>query len=85
MEAIISPKERAELASLIGIADQYLYQCLRGLRDMEPERAVDAESRTNGRLKRWMLHRRWNRIWPDLVGAIGAPEVPAEESSEKVA
>lgn len=69
----ITSKDRVELADLIGVNEQYLYQCLRGLRDMDPLKAADAEVKSNGRLRRWMLHREWARIWPELAGEDGAP------------
>lgn len=68
MEAI-SAKERQELARQIDVNEQYLYQCLRGLRDMDPLKAAEAEVATNGRLRRQMLNREWARIWPELKAA----------------
>lgn len=63
----LSPEKRRELATLAGINDRYLYQCLTGIRDMEPETAVRVEKVTKGQLTRQMLlPNRWRRVWPEL-------------------
>lgn len=70
----ITPKERAELATLAGINEQYLYQCLSGRRDMGAAEAVRVEQVTGRRLRRWHLRPAdWHQIWPELIGAEGAP------------
>lgn len=80
MEATITAKERVELADLAGVNEQYLYQCLKGLRDMEPLTAANAETATKGRLKRWMLHSKWHLVWPELKDVDGAPD-PIEQKA----
>lgn len=66
-------KERAELAGLAAISDQYLYQCLTGRRDMDATEASRVERATAGRLRRWHLRRDWASTWPELIDAEGAP------------
>lgn len=45
-----------------------------------PESCVALERATEGRVRRWDLRPKdWHRIWPELIGADGAPAVPAEE------
>jgi len=67
---------RVNLARRAGIADAYLYQCLTGRRAMDAAEAVRVEERLAGQLRRWHLRvRDWHRIWPELVGAVGAPAV----------
>lgn len=74
----ITPRDRRELAALVGCNEQYLYQCLTGRNAMQPLDAVRAERRTGGRLRRWHVRTRdWHLIWPELIGADGAPAVPA--------
>lgn len=44
-----------------------------------PEYATAIEQATVGRVMRWDLRPEdWHRIWPELIGAMGAPDVPAE-------
>lgn len=48
-----------------------------------PEIAPLVEAASGGRWKRWdLLPTTWHRIWPELIGAPGAPAVP--EPAEKV-
>ena len=70
----IQPAERAQLASLIGCSEQYLYRCLTGRQDMSPKDAVRAEQLTHWRLTRTLLRPNdyW-LVWPDL---------PAPKASE---
>ena len=43
---------------------------------MRPEEAVRVEQKSNGRIKRWHLRRSdWHLIWPELIGAVGAPTI----------
>jgi len=45
--------------------------------------AVDIERATGGAVRRWQLRPEdWHRIWPELVGAEGAPPVPADQRQE---
>lgn len=64
----LTPDDRKRLAALTGIDEQYLYQCLTGRRDMNPERARWAEDETKGELTRQMLcQKTFAGIWPELV------------------
>lgn len=79
MDNLPTPEERRELAELIGVQPVSLHQFLTGFRQMEPSKAVAAEVATGGRLKRWQLRTKdWHLIWPDLIGAEGAPDIQAE-------
>lgn len=61
-------ERRRQIAEAHGVSDAYLYQCLRGLRDMEPGRALELETKTGGEVTRRMLVQKdWHRIWPDLI------------------
>jgi DNA-binding transcriptional regulator YdaS (Cro superfamily) len=74
------------LAEKIGIKNvAQLRQWQHGYADRFPsaENCVSMEQVTNGKIKRWDLRPHdWFRIWPELIGIEGAPEVPATE--EKV-
>lgn len=72
----LTAQERRRLAELIGCNDRFLYQCLTGRNAMQPADAVRAERLTSGRLRRWHVRPKdWHLIWPELVGAAGAPQV----------
>lgn len=46
-----------------------------------PENCVAIERATEGAVRRWDLRPDdWHRIWPELIGAEGAPEVAAVEA-----
>ena len=77
----MTASERRALAHELGASDQYLYQCLTGRKLMRPEEAVRLEKESDGRLMRWDVRRSdWHRIWPELVGAEGAPRISDTES-----
>lgn len=70
MQNQLSTDDRKRLAAVTGIDEQYLYQCLTGRRDMNPERARRAEVETKGELTRKMLcQKTYAGIWPELVEA----------------
>ena len=71
--------ERAALADRVKVSDAYLYQCLTGRKAMNPEEAVRIERESDRAVMRWDLRRDdWHRIWPELIGQAGAPEVAAQ-------
>lgn len=75
----ITATERRAIADQVGVDEQYLYQCLTGRKDMKTNEAVRVERMTERRLRRWHLRRNdWWQHWPELIGAEGAPEVPAQ-------
>jgi DNA-binding transcriptional regulator YdaS (Cro superfamily) len=64
----LTPDERVELAALLGLNEQFLYQCLTGRNSMSAPEAARAERESGGRLTRRMLRTRdWWLIWPELV------------------
>lgn len=47
-----------------------------------PENCVAIERATGGRVRRWNLRPEdWHRIWPELIGTDGAPEVPQQAAA----
>lgn len=83
MSAVFTPKQRDALAEELGIDPLYLYQLLSGRREMEPKAAVRLEQQSGGRLRRWHLRAKtWHLVWPELIGAEGAPAVPTEEARD---
>lgn len=68
--------DRKALAEQVGVDEQYLYQCLTGRKAMTPAEAVRVERESGHVVRRWHLRRDdWHRIWPELIGGEGAPEV----------
>ncbi|MFC5498150.1 transcriptional regulator [Caenimonas terrae] len=48
-------------------------------RKPSPEYCVSIEKATEGKVMRWELRPDdWHAIWPELIGAKGAPDVPSE-------
>ena len=79
----ITASERRELAELVKVDEQYLYQCLSGRKDMKVHEAVRVERESGLRLRRWHLRRNdWWLNWPELIGAEGSPPVPAEAQAQ---
>lgn len=70
MSKPLTPEDRKRVAAATGIDEQYLYQCLTGRRDMNPERARKAETDSNGEVTRQMLcQKTYAGIWPELAEA----------------
>lgn len=79
----------AQLRERIGIkSDMQVRQWRHGYagRRPSPEYAVAIETATDGAVRRWDTRPTdWHRIWPELIGAVGAPEPPsAPEPAEPV-
>ena len=75
----MTPTDRAALAEKVQVGDAYLYQCLTGRKDMKPEEAVRVERDSGRAVRRWHLRSNdWWKVWPELIGADGAPKVPAD-------
>jgi hypothetical protein len=69
-DPLIDSKLRQEIATQMGLNDQYIYQCLTGRRNMKPIQASTIEKITNGAINRKMVCRtNWQAIWPELVEA----------------
>jgi DNA-binding transcriptional regulator YdaS (Cro superfamily) len=67
----------ATLARQIGVSPVMVSQWAGGVKPTPTERCADIEKATEGAVKRWDLRPDdWHRIWPELIGADGAPAVP---------
>lgn len=72
----------AALAADLKISRVYLSQLVAGQagRVPSPELSVHIERATGRRVARWNLRPSdWHLIWPELIGAEGAPPVPVEQ------
>lgn len=70
-----------EFATRIGVSSVYLSQlsARQDGRVPSPELAVQIERATAQAVRRWDLRPDdWHRIWPELIGADGAPAVPEQ-------
>lgn len=80
--AIKSAGSQAALAALIGVKQQHVWNWLNRGGPVPPEHCAAIQTATKGAVTRWDLRPDdWHRIWPELVGAEGAPAVPAEENA----
>lgn len=69
----------AELAEAVGESPAFISQVATSRRPCPAALAVSIEAASAGAVRRWDLRPDdWHRIWPELVGADGAPPVPAE-------
>ena len=66
----------ARVAEELGVAAAYLSQIANGVRPCPAERVVEIERACSHEVRRWELRPDdWHRIWPELIGAEGAPAV----------
>ena len=74
---------QTEVAAAIGCQPQLVWQWAAGVRPVPLDRCVAIERATDGAVRRWDLRPDdWHQIWPELVGAEGAPDVPATETHD---
>jgi DNA-binding transcriptional regulator YdaS (Cro superfamily) len=66
---------QARIAELLGVDSAQVNQWVRGRRSIPAIRAVKIEHATGGVVRRWTMRKDWADLWPDLVGAPGAPDV----------
>lgn len=70
---------QSRLAAAIGVTPPAIADWRKGVRPVPIERCVQIERVTAGSVRRWDLRPDdWWRIWPELIGAKGAPRVPRE-------
>lgn len=75
-QAITVLGSQQALADALGIKQPTVSEWKNGDRPVPIERCVDIERATGARVRRWDLRPDdWHRIWPELVGQDGAPEV----------
>lgn len=70
----------AAVARSLDIAGAYLSQMASGVRPVRPELVPAIEQATEGAVRRWDLRPDdWHLIWPELIGAEGAPEALGQQ------
>lgn len=76
----------AATAGILGVSVQAVCFWRDGRRRFPVEHCSTIERETAMRIRRWDLRPDdWHRIWPELIGAEGAPAVPAPEPAERAA
>lgn len=75
----LPPDQRRMTAQLVDIDEQYLYQIIRGIKVAAPALArrlhdLDKEFRLQD-----LRPDDWHVIWPELIGAEGAPQLQKAE------
>lgn len=67
------------MAEATGLHAAFLSQIASGARPAPADKCADIELATGHAVRRWDLRPNdWFRIWPELVGTDGAPEVAAD-------
>jgi DNA-binding transcriptional regulator YdaS (Cro superfamily) len=67
-----------QFAAKVGLtSDGPVRQWAKGVTRPHVEFAAAVEQATGGEVRRWTMYpESWWRVWPELVGAAGAPPVP---------
>lgn len=79
-KAISTVGTQAGLAALVGVKQQHIWNWLNRGDLVPPEHCAVIERACEGSVRRWDLRPDdWHRIWPELIGAEGAPQVPTEQ------
>jgi DNA-binding transcriptional regulator YdaS (Cro superfamily) len=77
-----NPGAATRLATALRVSPSYLSQMCRGHRPIPVETCVLLEVLTERQVRRWNLKpENWHRIWPELIGTPGAPDVPRQEAA----
>ena len=82
-----SPRGQAVvIARAVGVHPVMVSQWAGGGKPVPLERCVAIEAATAAAVRRWDLRPDdWHRIWPELIGADGAPDVPQAEEARDAA
>jgi DNA-binding transcriptional regulator YdaS (Cro superfamily) len=76
LKSLLDDDARDAFAQRCGTTFGHMRNASYGLRTLAPETCVLVERETNGVVMRWDLRPDdWHRIWPELIGSDGAPEV----------
>lgn len=79
LKALGDEQAREAFAARVGSTPGHLKNVSNGYRPCSPELAVAIEVDSARALRRWDLRPEdWHRIWPELIGAVGAPATTPE-------
>lgn len=64
------------LARALGVSSPTVFDWCKGNKFPDVRRCAQIERVTNGAVRRWDLRPHdWHLVWPELIGAPGAPKV----------
>ena len=63
------------LAAVLGVKQPTVSEWVRGIRPVPIRMCAAIEHATSGAVRRWHLREDWHLIWPELIGADGAPKL----------
>ena len=70
----------SKVASLLGLSVQAICFYRDGKRQFPPEHCAILSAESG--IPRWVMRPDdWHRIWPELIGTEGAPDVPAKAAA----
>lgn len=79
LKAFLAPldaEQRDQFASRCGTTKGHLQNVMYGVRPCATDLAVSIEKESAGAVRRWELRPNdWERHWPELVDAPGAPKI----------
>ncbi len=82
LASLADESARKAWAATCGTSLGHLRNCIYGAKPLAPETCVLIERHSGARVRRWHLRPAdWHRIWPELIGAQGAPIVAPEHRS----
>ena len=85
MAKLFSSEDRKRIATAVRVNEQYLYQCLTGRREMGAAEARRIDRESGGEIRPWdVCQSTWHEIWPELIGAEGAPDTPTQATDQEV-
>lgn len=68
---------QANLARAMDLSPAMVNQMFKGIRQLPMEHGAAIEKASNFRVMRWdFFPNDWFRVWPELIGAKGAPAIP---------
>lgn len=74
------------VAKAAGMAPAFLSQIANGVRPCPAEWGAELERQCEANVRRWELRPDdWHRIWPELIGSEGAPDVPSAQPTAQEA
>jgi DNA-binding transcriptional regulator YdaS (Cro superfamily) len=73
----------AKVAAALGVSTQAVCFWRDGARSFPAQHCAPLESASGQAVRRWDLRPNdWHLIWPELVGAEGAPPIPTDEARD---
>lgn len=82
LSSLADESTRKTWAATCGTSLGHLRNCIYSGKPLAPETCVMVERNSGNRVRRWHLRPNdWHRIWPELIGAQGAPIVAQQHQT----